>query len=260
MAGTAAAARNAATIRCPGGRSVHLASFQLQADTGRGIAGSRPALITPDSVARQIEAGTGARLNFDTPIGHARCNRYAACLVTGGRVHDLLDDQALIGEVHDASTDLHFDRRRPGRAAAILARRVAMRPWLWRRALGWAARKLWAMRRDLVLGRGRVHKLSFLIHNFMDACSLERDRVEACVFMAVTAQGPVSMCLHNARRDSFILEPLEAETDGGRRRWDPLSGFVGTPAKARRVTPKGRARSAAVASTDAALRNWVGCP
>jgi pyruvate-formate lyase-activating enzyme len=239
---------------------VHLASFQLQANTGRGIAGSRPMLITPDSVARQIEAGAGARLNFDIPIGHARCNRYAACLVTGGRVHDLLDDQALIGEVHDASTDLHFDRRRPGRAAAILARWVATQPWLWRRGLGWAARKLWAMRGDLVRGRGRVHKLSFLIHNFMDACALERDRVEACVFVAVTAQGPVSMCLHNARRDSFILEPLEVETDGGRRRWDPLSGFVGTPSKPRRATPKGRARSAAAASTDAALRNWVGCP
>jgi hypothetical protein len=116
------------------------------------------------------------------------------------------------------------------------------------------------MRGDLVRGRGRLHKLSFLIHNFMDACALERDRVEACVFMAVTAHGPVSMCLHNARRDSFILEPLEVETDGGQRRWDPLSGFVDTPAKPRRVTPKGRARSEATASTDAALRNRVGCP
>ncbi len=232
---------------------VHLASFQLQADTGRGIAGSRPVLITPDTAARQIEAGAGTSLNFGTPIGHARCNRYAACLVAGGRVHDLLDDQALMAEVHDASTHLVYDRRRPRRAVATLLRWAATQPWLWRRGLGWAARKLWAMRRDLVRGRGRVYKLSFLIHNFMDACALERDRVEACVFMAVTAQGPVSMCLHNARRDSFILQPLEVAAGGLKRRWDPLSGFADAPSKPRKVVLKGRAKAAAVNSTKTAL-------
>ncbi|HEX9489807.1 MAG TPA: radical SAM protein [Stellaceae bacterium] len=223
--------------------AVRLASFQLQADTGRGVAGARPALITPDAVARQIEEGAGTRLNFDTPVGHARCNRYAAGLVAGGRVHDLLDDQSLVADVLDASTGLVDDRRRPGRAIAAFARWAAMQPWLWRRGSSWAARKLWGMRRDLMRGRGRVHKLSFLIHNFMDACALERDRVEACVFMAMTAQGPVSMCLHNARRDSFILEPLELET-GARRRWEPLSGFSDAPAKRRKVAAKGRSRLA----------------
>ncbi len=221
---------------------VRLASFQLQANTGRGIAGSRPIMITPDTVARQIEEGAGTRLDFDTPVGHARCNRYAAGLVAGGRMHDLLDHQALVADVLDASTDLIDDRRRPGRAIAAFARWAAVQPWLWRRGFGWAARKLWAMRRDLVRGRGRVHKLSFLIHNFMDAGALERDRVEACVFMAMTAQGPVSMCLHNARRDSFILEPLELETGGARRRWEPLSGYVDEPARPRRVPAKGRSR------------------
>ncbi len=39
----------------------------------------------------------------------------------------------------------------------------------------------------------------------MDASSLERDRVHACVFMVATAEGPMSMCLHNARRDRYIL-------------------------------------------------------
>ena len=224
--------------------AVRLASFQLQADTGRGVAGRRPLLITPDTVARQIEEGAGTSLNFDTPVGHARCNRYAAGLVAGGRVHDLLDDQALVADVLDASTALVDDRRRPGRAIATFARWAALRPWLWRRGVGWAACKLWAMRRDVVRGRGRVHKLSFLIHNFMDACALERDRVEACIFMAMTAQGPVSMCLHNARRDSFILEPLEVETGGARRRWEPLSGFADAPAKPRKVPAKGRTRLA----------------
>lgn len=221
---------------------VRLASFQLQADTGRSVAGKRPLLITPDTVARQIEEGAGVGLNFSTPLGHARCNRYAAGLVAGGNMHDLLDDQTLIADVLDAATDLVYDRRRPRRSIAHCARWAATQPWLWRRGFGWAARKLWAMRRDILRSRGQVHKLSFLIHNFMDACALERDRVEACIFMAMTAQGPVSMCLHNARRDSFILEPLDVETGGGRRRWEPLSGFADAPARARKARAEGRAR------------------
>jgi 7,8-dihydro-6-hydroxymethylpterin dimethyltransferase len=221
---------------------VRLASFQLQADTGRSVAGKRPLLITPDTVARQIEEGAGASLNFSTPVGHARCNRYAAGLVAGGNMHDLLDDQTLVADVLDAATDLVYDRRRPRRSIAQCARWAATQPWLWRRGFGWAARKLWAMRRDILRSCGQVHKLSFLIHNFMDACALERDRVEACIFMAMTAQGPVSMCLHNARRDSFILEPLDVETGDGRRRWEPLSGFADAPAKARKVRAEGRAR------------------
>ena len=39
-----------------------------------------------------------------------------------------------------------------------------------------------------------MNKLSFLVHNFMDACSLEKP----------TKDGPISMCLHNALRDNFV--------------------------------------------------------
>ena len=220
--------------------AVRLASFQLQAETGRGRGGARPAQITPEGVARQIEQGVDTRLSFETPVGHRRCNRYAAALVAAGRAHDLLDDPALVGDVLEAAADLVDDRRSPARALRRHARWAAMQPWLWRRGLGWATRKLWAMRGDLLRSRGRVNKLSFLIHNFMDACALERDRIEACVFMAMTAQGPVSMCLHNARRDSFILAPLALESGGARRRWDPLTGFADVPAKPRKAPAKGR--------------------
>jgi hypothetical protein len=82
------------------------------------------------------------------------------------------------------------------------------------------------MKRDLIAARGRVDKLSFMIHNFMDACRLERERIDACVFMAATKDGPVSMCLHNAVRDSFILDPVPLQIPGGRRWWDPVSGAV----------------------------------
>ncbi|HZH46899.1 MAG TPA: hypothetical protein VEY31_09725, partial [Roseococcus sp.] len=33
--------------------------------------------------------------------------------------------------------------------------------------------------------------------------------------------GPISMCLHNAKRDSFILQPVGLEGGGF---WDPMTG------------------------------------
>ena len=78
------------------------------------------------------------------------------------------------------------------------------------------------MRRDLIAAR-RLSTLSFIIHNFMDACSLERERIEACVFKTATADGPISMCMHNAKRDDYILKPIAVDTENGRRYWQPLS-------------------------------------
>jgi hypothetical protein len=80
------------------------------------------------------------------------------------------------------------------------------------------------MRRDLFAARGRAHKLSFFVQNFMDAQALEPERVHACSFMVMTANGPISMCAHNARRDEFILKPVAVDTAGGRAFWNPLTG------------------------------------
>jgi hypothetical protein len=82
------------------------------------------------------------------------------------------------------------------------------------------------MRRDLVAAHGRLTKISFFIHNFMSACRLERERVDACVFMAATADGPISMCLHNARRDDFVLAPIRVDAGAATRFWNPVSGRV----------------------------------
>jgi hypothetical protein len=87
--------------------------------------------------------------------------------------------------------------------AALAA--FATTPGLWRRGARWLGKTLWSARRDLWASRGRINKLTFVIHNFMDAARLERDRVHACVFMVATADGPMSMCLHNAKRDRYIL-------------------------------------------------------
>lgn len=201
---------------------VRVASFQLQADTGRGTVRARQQPIEIATVADQLRRGAGADINFDTPIaGHAECNRYAMTLVANGRVHDLYGEDEALATILGATAGIQFDRQHRGRATVALARGLLRRPGATLRLLPWAARRLWAMRRDLVASRGRVHKLSFFIHNFMDAEHLACDRIEACVFMVATGEGPISMCLHNAKRDSFILKPV-ALSEGGY--WDPVTG------------------------------------
>ena len=80
------------------------------------------------------------------------------------------------------------------------------------------------MRRDLTASRGQVRKISFFVHNFMDACNLDRERIDACAFMVATADGPVSMCQHNAERDQYILKPFVASRGYGY--WNPVTGRI----------------------------------
>ena len=93
-----------------------------------------------------------------------------------------------------------------------------------------------------------MNKLSFFIHNFMDACHLEKDRVDACIFMVATADGPLSMCLHNAQRDRHLLKPLPVQHGEVVTFWHPLNGklTLGKPVidgvAATRKTARGRTR------------------
>ena len=73
------------------------------------------------------------------------------------------------------------------------------------KSAGWALRHARAMTGSLIRGGGRLDTVSFLVHDFMHASALERDRIEACAFKVMTGEGPVSMCLHNANRDDYIL-------------------------------------------------------
>jgi len=206
---------------------VRLASFQLLADTGRGVLGSRTRRITLASARRQIELGAGTSLSFDTAhVGHVRCNRYAMALVTNGRVYDMLDDPKLFNAILEHTARLQFDRQSRPKAVGTFVRGMLASPRLTLRGAGWLARKVWRAKGDLLQARGRAHKLSFFIHNFMDACGLEQDRIDACVFTAATGDGPISMCLHNAKRDVFILHPVRLGGAQGDRFWDPLSGEV----------------------------------
>ena len=225
---------------------VRLASFQLQADTGRGVLGARGPEINPGTVAAQIRLGAGAPVGFDAfNIGHPDCNRYAMTLVANGKVHDLLDDQPFVRRVLAASRAVAFQRGNPRAAAWAMLRCLLPRPALLATGCAWLARRLWRMRRDLVGARGRVHKLSFFIHNFMDARALDQQRVDACSFMVATSNGPVSMCVHNAARDDYLLAPVRMAQVGW---WDPLTGAMrATPpppgtVRLTRKTARGRAR------------------
>ena len=244
--------RLAAFFAAQAGR-VRTASFQAQAATGRGVH-EKQREISLDAVTSQIERGVGGKLNFDAvTAGHPRCNRYSLSFAVNGRLYDALDDGDFIARMQVATAHLALDRNYPRRTAAAFLRWLCRHPRYWGAILRWSARKAWRMRNDLLAARGRIRTLSFFVHGFMDAGALERERIDACAFKTMTRDGPVSMCMHNAKRDSFILQPIVMHTSEGRRYWQPLSGTLARePAGAQpldsrpadRKRAKGRARSA----------------
>jgi molybdenum cofactor biosynthesis enzyme MoaA len=232
---------------------VSLCSFQLQAATGRGTLGARAdARITMDAVGTLIAEGAGAPIGFGAlAAGHSRCNRYAFTLVVNGRVYDPFSDRAFVADALEATRDLRFERTNRRRALATLGGWLLRRPRALLRALPWLAGHAWRLRRDLVAARGRVGKLSFFIHDFMDACALEHERVDACALMVATRDGPLSMCLHNAKRDELLLRPIEIGRAEKVRFWNPITGALTDEPPARievrhtRKTARGRTRQAA---------------
>ena len=203
---------------------VRLASFQLQAETGRGVLGAREDAISNDSIAERLQRGAGTKLRFNVLMaGHHDCNRSAVMLVINGRAYDAFDDSAFIQRFMRETAGIRIDRGTPWRALRSLLIAAARRPRLALAAAAWVARFAWKARGDLFAARGRVHKLTFFTHNFMDACALDRERIDACVFMAITQDGPLSMCAYNARRDRYLLRPL-ATASG---EWQPLADPAG---------------------------------
>ena len=204
---------------------VSFTSFQLQADTGRGVLRQREDVINIDNSIARIRVGAGAALSFDAlQGGHHHCNRYAFTFVINGKMYDGLDNAELAVKMMNQTADVAFDRRDRAAGARALALALLRRPSLWWPSFTWLIRFLWRARKDLIAARGKVHKLSLFVHNFMDACQLQRDRIESCIFMTMTSDGPISMCMHNAKRDAFILQPLNFYREGELRNWNPLKG------------------------------------
>jgi hypothetical protein len=204
---------------------VGFASFQLQADTGRGVLRHRGPGLTMEAVAKAISTGVGAGLSFGFPAtGHARCNAYALALVANGRAYDPRGRNRFPLRAFAESTHVHVARNDWPRTVRALVAWAMGHPTVLLSGALWATGKLWQMRRDLVAARGHVRKLSFFIHDFMDGARLERDRIEACAFMVATADGPLPMCLMNAKRDAVLLEPLRLAGEADAPYWDPLTG------------------------------------
>ena len=237
---------------------VRTASFQLQAQTGRGVLAAHGEAVSSQGVIARIRQGVGAPLSFDSfAIGHPACNQYAAAFIVGGRAHDAFFDRQFAVEFMRRTTHAAIERNTRLAGAASFLRAALGSPRLALRAVGWVARLAWRAKRDLLRARGKVGKISFFLHNFMDARGLDPERLDSCVFMAATQHGPMSMCAYNARRDAFLLQPLGT----GAGDWDPLAGRRRADTHAATAYPvkwlKGRARAAAVAATAAAM--LAGC-
>ena len=217
---------------------VRFASFQLGADTGRGTVAGREAgvagcvsdiagrdtEVTQRSVCEAIERGSGVSLNFDAlQGGHRACNRYAMLFSIGRHRFDALADGEFVGRVMRDTADVVIPRDQGLRGAWALAKVVLAKRHLWSVFARHTARMFWAARGEFLRGGLRappVRKISFFTHNFMDACNLETDRIEACVFMAATVDGPMSMCAYNADRDRFLLQPIRLNSG---ETWQPLA-------------------------------------
>ncbi len=217
---------------------IGLVSFNLQAATGRGEWGSRDVVVSKNSVRGQIETAAGRALPWDVVrVGHAKCHDYLPTLVCNGRIHPAIDDADTFAKLLEAAPSIGSDRHLGG---AALARKYAWlfatQPRTWWPAARYFGGMLRHMAADLLRSGGRVQQLTFFIQNFMDAGDLDQERIGACSFMVMTNDGPVSMCEHNARRDEFILKPLQVTLANGKViTYQPLlqSGTLATLGEAR---------------------------
>lgn len=226
--------------------AVRTASFQLAADAGRGVHGIRGDAITPETVSRKIEEGAGTPINFGASlIGHPGCSRYGMCLEANGKLFDAFDDREFIGRMQSATAHIELRRNDAWGVTKQFLQWLIANPAFLIPVLRWAGGKAWEMRGNLIAARGRVKTISFLIHDFMDSGGLDRERIGACVFKVMTADGPMSMCLHNAKRDSFILRPVKLHGRGTGGYWQPRSGEITPTREPTALTlaePEGRTR------------------
>jgi tetraether lipid synthase len=203
--------------------SIRTVSFQSQADTGRGIADKRAAIITQDTVWQQIESGLETKLTHDAIMaGHKRCNRYGMTLITNDTAYDLFAESDFVSELHAKTAHITLNRKHKWKTAADITYWNLSNPAYLYAVSKWVLRFLKQTKQDLLKSKGKANTLSFFVHNFMDACNLEQERIDACVFNTMTKDGPVSMCEHNAKRDEFILQPIPIKHEQEIKFWHPL--------------------------------------
>ena len=213
---------------------VGMASFQVQAATGRGELKERGAGVSLAGIRERISKAVGeGTLAWDAALlGHPDCHQATMLATVGGRAVDVLSDRALYERFLEELKDVPFDRRDVRATTRRVIAAMLRRPF-WTLGGGFfLLKKLWPVRRELFRARGKTGKITFFIQNFMDADALDPERIANCSFMVMTDDGPVSMCEHNARRDDYILKPLALPAaPKGAPLWNPKAGSLDLPAR-----------------------------
>ncbi len=205
---------------------VRLASFQIGADTGRGTERER-ITVNPQTVMAAISQGAGTEMTFDAAsTGHAACNGYAYGLIIDGKVYNCYNDPAFVQSVLADTAHLRFDRAHKQRSVDAMAKFLLTHP---KHLLGFAsqfAKATWKAWPALIKNGAKIGKISFFVHNFMDAKQLDKERCEACSFMVMTPEGPLSMCVHNAKRDDYLLVAANVQRENKVLFFNPVSGAL----------------------------------
>jgi 7,8-dihydro-6-hydroxymethylpterin dimethyltransferase len=203
---------------------VRFASFQVGADMGRGVERER-VTVNPATVMQAIRDGAGTNLNFDAAsAGHAKCNGYAYGLILNGKVHDFFNEPEFVRDILASSAHLTVDRANKSGVKRTVLRYFARNPGTLFGVLGRMAGLVWRERRDFIAAKGKIGKISFFVHNFMDSSQLEKDRCDACSFMVMTPEGPMSMCVHNAKRDEYLLVASKVQRENKIMFFNPANG------------------------------------
>ncbi|MSP62984.1 MAG: radical SAM protein [Myxococcales bacterium] len=186
-----------------------MASFQMQADTGRGALRARGEELTKERLRWIITEACGTDLSWESVlIGHPKCHNIVYTLVAGDAVIDLFDGEDVVARWLRDFAPVPVDRTKPVQSAWALFKHIARSNpgWLLQNA-PWMGRLLGKLVPALLRSRGKVGKLSFFIQNFQDAQHLDPERIDNCSFHVATRDGTVSMCEHNAKRDDYIIPP-----------------------------------------------------
>ncbi len=203
---------------------VRFASFQVGADMGRGTERER-ITVNPATVMQSIREGVGANLNFDAAsTGHAKCNGYAYGLIINGQVYDFFNDPEFVRDILASSANLVVDRANKHSVMKTVASYFVSHPAMFWGVVSRFVKLIWGARRNYIAARGKVGKISFFVHIFMDSSQLEQERCDACSFMVMTPSGPISMCVHNAKRDEYLLVVAEVRKNNVLRYFNPATG------------------------------------
>lgn len=140
-------------------------------------------------------------------------------MVSGKSRAVLFDDREFFNRLFDMLASIGDNWAEPNIVIRKAILKAFLSPSLMWGGIKFWAKKFWVLKDGIIRGKG-VHRINFFIHNFMDAEKLECERCETCVFMVATTDGPLSMCVHNAKRDQMISKPVRDAN--GKIIWNPL--------------------------------------